>query len=124
MAMIMCPECGREISNKALACPYCGNPINMRQEILVVFNRRTQFFAAMEKLNIYVDGMVIGQLKNGESCSSYIMQGSHQLDIEEVSMGHSRITKGPLTVPDDATELHVELSISITGPNAEIIVKR
>lgn len=28
MALIKCPECGREISDKALACPSCGMPIS------------------------------------------------------------------------------------------------
>lgn len=28
MAMINCPECGKEISDKAAACPNCGCPIN------------------------------------------------------------------------------------------------
>ncbi|MDR1165460.1 MAG: zinc-ribbon domain-containing protein [Deltaproteobacteria bacterium] len=27
MALIQCPECGKEISDKAVACPGCGNPI-------------------------------------------------------------------------------------------------
>lgn len=27
MALIRCPECGKEISNKARACPNCGMPI-------------------------------------------------------------------------------------------------
>lgn len=27
MSMIQCPECGREISDKAKACPHCGTPI-------------------------------------------------------------------------------------------------
>ena len=29
MAMIKCPECGKEISDKAASCPGCGVPINM-----------------------------------------------------------------------------------------------
>lgn len=28
MALINCPECGKEISDKAASCPHCGNPIN------------------------------------------------------------------------------------------------
>lgn len=28
MAMIQCPECGREVSDKANACPNCGCPIS------------------------------------------------------------------------------------------------
>lgn len=27
MALIKCPECGKEISDKAVSCPNCGNPI-------------------------------------------------------------------------------------------------
>ncbi len=28
MALIKCPECSEEISDKAEACPYCGFPIS------------------------------------------------------------------------------------------------
>ena len=28
MALVKCTECGNEISNKALACPKCGAPVN------------------------------------------------------------------------------------------------
>lgn len=28
MALIKCPECGKEISERASACPHCGYPIN------------------------------------------------------------------------------------------------
>lgn len=28
MAMITCPECGKEISSRAKACPHCGNPMD------------------------------------------------------------------------------------------------
>lgn len=28
MALINCPECRKEISDKALSCPHCGNPMN------------------------------------------------------------------------------------------------
>ena len=27
MAMIKCPECGKDISDKAASCPHCGNPM-------------------------------------------------------------------------------------------------
>jgi len=32
MALIQCPECGREISDKAASCPHCGYPIQEKQE--------------------------------------------------------------------------------------------
>ena len=28
MALIKCTECGKEVSEKALSCPNCGNPMN------------------------------------------------------------------------------------------------
>lgn len=28
MALINCPECGKEVSDKAVSCPYCGIPIS------------------------------------------------------------------------------------------------
>ena len=36
MALIKCPECGKEISDKALSCPNCGFPMNEKQTIKVV----------------------------------------------------------------------------------------
>lgn len=29
MALIKCPECGKEISDKAPACPNCGIPLRL-----------------------------------------------------------------------------------------------
>ncbi|MBR3108561.1 MAG: zinc ribbon domain-containing protein [Clostridia bacterium] len=29
MALILCPECKREVSDRAHQCPHCGNPLNM-----------------------------------------------------------------------------------------------
>ncbi len=29
MALIKCSECGREISDKAAACPFCGCPVHL-----------------------------------------------------------------------------------------------
>ena len=32
MALINCPECGKEISDRATACPHCGCPVETRSE--------------------------------------------------------------------------------------------
>lgn len=34
MAIINCPECGKEISDKALSCPNCGYPLNQSTAIM------------------------------------------------------------------------------------------
>ena len=36
MALMHCPECGREISDQASACPGCGLPAAVDYEVLVV----------------------------------------------------------------------------------------
>lgn len=38
MALINCNECGKEISEKAKSCPYCGNPINQTVEKIIINN--------------------------------------------------------------------------------------
>ena len=35
MSLINCPECNKEISDKAVNCPHCGNPINEQKPIVV-----------------------------------------------------------------------------------------
>lgn len=32
MSMIKCPECGKEVSDKAYACPSCGSPVSPKTE--------------------------------------------------------------------------------------------
>ncbi len=44
MALIQCPSCGNQISNKAATCPYCGQPlepINMPQQQRQTKNNNT-----------------------------------------------------------------------------------
>lgn len=38
MALISCPECGKEISNYADSCPHCGFPIKKEKEESELFN--------------------------------------------------------------------------------------
>lgn len=33
MALIKCPECGNQVSDKASACPNCGCPLDCRMEV-------------------------------------------------------------------------------------------
>lgn len=37
MALIKCPECGREVSSNAAVCPNCGTPIKVDTSIRVQF---------------------------------------------------------------------------------------
>ena len=56
MALINCPECNKEISDKALSCPNCGLPINILQahtdSITIKESEQVQFPTLPADLNI------------------------------------------------------------------------
>jgi predicted RNA-binding Zn-ribbon protein involved in translation (DUF1610 family) len=39
MAIIKCPECGKDISDKAPICPQCGNPLIDREDDVITIQR-------------------------------------------------------------------------------------
>ncbi len=39
MALIKCPECGREVSDKAQACIHCGCPLNDEIDMKSMYNK-------------------------------------------------------------------------------------
>lgn len=52
MALIECPECGKDISDRAIACPNCGNPMGQpisEQKIKVKGQREGCF---LQTLNV------------------------------------------------------------------------
>ncbi|MCD6417094.1 MAG: zinc-ribbon domain-containing protein [Planctomycetes bacterium] len=34
MALIECPECGKQVSDKAESCPHCGNPLRGKADVV------------------------------------------------------------------------------------------
>ena len=60
MAIIKCPECGKEISDKATSCPNCGFPLIKAQpekeklkEYTVVINDSMYIQATLEKIKVF-----------------------------------------------------------------------
>ena len=49
MALINCPECEKEISDKVKACPHCGYPMESAgvQKVVVVKNKQIYIFIAL-----------------------------------------------------------------------------
>lgn len=65
MAMIVCPECGKDISDKAEKCIYCGYPLANTSETpggTVVIYGYTGWFLVKPKMQIYLNGEYIGDL--------------------------------------------------------------
>lgn len=70
MALIQCPECGKEVSSAATACPSCGHPIRPVTEAPTVISAPVQKWspgvAAVLSLLIPGAGQIYkGQIFNG-----------------------------------------------------------
>lgn len=50
MALIRCPECGKEISDKAQSCPNCGCPIN-NEKYKIIINSYESDTSALAGIN-------------------------------------------------------------------------
>lgn len=62
MAIIQCPECGRDISDRAEDCIHCGFPLKQKTSSLdgtLIIYGYTGFFLVYPKLKIYLDGQHI-----------------------------------------------------------------
>ena len=66
MALIACPECDKEVSDKAPTCPNCGVPLAVPVDALVhVTQKRGK--ATRFKCQIYVDGAVVAAGRTGDT---------------------------------------------------------
>jgi len=67
MAIIMCPECGEKVSNKAATCVHCGYPLQKVQG-KVIIKASNAFIGLAGKYNIYDNQMrKIVSIRAGES---------------------------------------------------------
>lgn len=62
MALIKCSECGKDISEKASACPFCGNPVGGSP---VTIQRTNKKWKASSAFGIAI--MLIGVLYVGSN---------------------------------------------------------
>ena len=72
MALISCPECSSQVSDKAPACPKCGVPIaSTPRDVLIHFDRAPQLLNI--GCSVSSGGVVIAKGKQGDtlcfSCS-------------------------------------------------------
>lgn len=62
MALIKCPECGREISDKAGKCPHCGCPLQKQEDKVIVpknvFFKKNKWIILAIALIIVIGGSI------------------------------------------------------------------
>ena len=69
IALINCPECGKEISEKAKSCPNCGCPIDTSEpekadntSDYVVIHGYEETFAVDTNVKIYKNDELVGEV--------------------------------------------------------------
>lgn len=81
MSLIKCPECGKEISDKAAACPNCGMPLRKedRGTYDIIITREKQWFLVNPKIKIIVDSADEYSIENNSSITIPLTTGAHTL---------------------------------------------
>lgn len=92
MALIKCPECGKEISDKAPACIHCGYPLQNQNANTgaepetklceVTFIRLKKTAAAWVPCRIFVDDSEICQIGNDETKKIMIPEGLKTITLK------------------------------------------
>ncbi len=69
MALIKCPECGQEVSDKAIQCPRCAYPIaELRTDgvVRIKMSIISQTVSQKQKVSVYTNGSVIWEGYSGQ----------------------------------------------------------
>jgi len=66
MALITCPDCQNEVSDKAPACVHCGNPLTQNVQGVAIFKSTREFMGIGGYYKIYENGLELAKLKEGE----------------------------------------------------------
>ena len=115
MVLIKCPECGKEISDKAISCPNCGLPL--RREDRGTYNihikREKQWFLINPLVNIQVDSSEDYKLKSGEEITIPATIGMHNILF---SLG-PRKTMANIEIKED-----MEIIVRLNGGSSELEV--
>jgi len=82
MALIKCPECGKEVSSMAPTCPNCGCPIK-KEETSIRVKASSQFIGLACSYIIYDSNEnEIAKLKPGESFSKVLPDKQQTLYVK------------------------------------------
>lgn len=93
MALIKCPECGKEISDKASSCPNCGYPIeSLSQEGIVKIKvsvlKAPTGLNGNQKVSILSDNNVLWEGKSGEVAELYFHGETYVTIKYHISLMH------------------------------------
>lgn len=114
ITLIVCPACGRQISNQATTCPGCGHPFTAKKVRVHFWRKQNMLSGVANTGTVIVDGIVVGSAANGTEFDVMLTIGSHNIVIDSKTTGimQSGRTNGTtITIPNDAKSADVELKL-------------
>ena len=118
MALIKCPECGKEISDKANACPNCGAPVEKKKVKVHIFRAKKLMSYTAISGRVYIDGNPVGSADNGVDYTVEVTPGNHQLSVEcqaGMMLGSRRTESINFTAVDRKIDIELKTGMDATG---------
>lgn len=81
MALIACVECAELVADSALFCPRCGVSAPGGRSACVTVHRRAAVTLAVQPVNVWVDGLLVGALSIGEGVRWNVASGRHEVVV-------------------------------------------
>ncbi|MCI2068580.1 MAG: zinc ribbon domain-containing protein [Bacilli bacterium] len=111
MAIIKCPECGKEISDKAKACPNCGYPISSANDgiVKIKFQMFVNGFGnhANQKVIVKVGKKIIWKGRSGQVAELKFDKATSVLIRYKGSLTGNRGTVKGIIDPSKSTRYNV-----------------
>ena len=76
-----CTNCNIEVEENKNFCPSCGSKLG---ECTLIVTRKKKIMGCALPFQIYVDGLKIGGIKNGETFTYNLTKGKHTVSINSV----------------------------------------
>jgi hypothetical protein len=89
MALVACKECGAQVAESAPTCPRCGvsRPSGATGKLAIM--RPSAITGAMHPVHVFVDGQVIGEVKNGDTLTLELPIGERRVEVR----GHGGMSR-------------------------------
>ena len=145
MAMIKCPECGKQVSDKANSCPNCGygvkpkKKVNMKIVVIVICCLALIIFGGIAAYRTYTKQQAekaaqlrIQKLAEAEEAEKAreaeeqayqerILNILYDLDISDLHGYNNDKARGVLTNNSDTTVYYVEIKFTFLRNNGDVV---
>ncbi len=110
MSLILCEECGKEISDMARVCPHCGYPVSSSCVIHIKWdNMKGNTYL---KTVLYVDGSCIKEMKCSEMLDYIVKPGTHRIDL---FFRNKCVVSKTISISAGQTDEYISFRQTLTG---------